>query len=174
MKVESSMAGLDALHDIVIPEGVSSVPQTAGWYILFALLLCAAAAAGWLAIRRRRRNLYRAAALAELAMIERDLSLPEKRTAALGEIPVLLKRTALMAAPRETVASLTGQEWAAFLDRTGGREDFRNGRGRLLLDLTSSPAEELERVTDDQTSDLTGAIRRWIDRHRSLPPESEG
>ena len=61
------------LHDIVVPEPVSWMPQTAGWYIVLALLVLGSAYIAYRAYRRARANRYRKDALGELARIEQQL-----------------------------------------------------------------------------------------------------
>jgi len=68
---------------------------------------------GWRLYETRRRNAYRKAGL---------LLLDDATT--VHDVAVALKRVALAAFPREQVASLTGDEWAAFLHKTCPGSDF--------------------------------------------------
>jgi len=80
-------------------------------------------------------------------------------------IPVILKRAALAAWPREQVASLNGAAWLAFLDRTGRTTAFTIGPGRHLETLAfggSTAAEDAAAVR--------GVARDWL-RH---PPRTPG
>ena len=162
---------LDGLHDIVVPEAVSWVPQTAGWYGL-ALGVAALGAWGcWVAYRRYRSNRYRRAALAALADIEQRVLAgglePAERGRALADLPALLKRTALGAGSRRDIASLTGEPWLAYLDQAYGGTGFSDGPGRLLPTLAyASPA----RFSDLPPADVSALIqltRTWIRRHRA-------
>ena len=103
---------------------------------------------------RWRADGYRRAALRELC------EAPD------AELPALLKRTALAAWPRGAVASLSGDEWLRFLDRTGGKPVFEGGLGRSLTDLTWRP----DRPVDPSSRDaLRDAVRDWIRQHRRDP-----
>jgi len=51
----------------------------------------------------------------------------------LGEIPALLKWTALEAFPQSDVAGLSGEPWLAFLDKTIGGKNFTDGEGDCCL-----------------------------------------
>jgi hypothetical protein len=151
-------ADLSGLREIALPPPVPYVPQTVGWLIVAALLLVALA---WVAWRWRRRWLadrYRRTALGELAVIERGLP------AAAAAIPALVKRTALVFAPRATIARLTDAEWLAYLDRTFPPGGFVAGPGRLLPRLAYAPAGDLDR---GQLRDLVALVRRWIEGHRA-------
>ena len=160
-----SGSGLEKLHEILLPEPASWMPQTIGWYVVFGLILFVA---GWWVygrLRRFRKNRYRRLALAELAVIERELQQPEKRVKALAEIPVLLKGTALSTFPRTDVAALSGESWLSFLDKTMGGRNFTEGEGRLLPELAYAPVQRITELSDERIRDLLQLVRRWIKRH---------
>ena len=141
---------LDKLHDFYQPPPPAWTPQTIGWYVVFAV---AGLLIVWMAVRSIRRwlrNRYRREALRELGSAQ-----PEHFSA-------LLKRTALWVWPREKVASLSGEAWLTFLNRTAAGELFRD-----------SPANRVEEVAiraislsgnDEQL--LRTATAEWIRRHR--------
>ena len=166
------------LHDIVLPEPVSWMPQTAGWWALLAVAVVALAWATLAGLRRRRANRYRRVALARLDRIEQALADPNARATALTELPVLLKRTALACQPRSEVACLTGDPWLRFLDASYGGNGFTEGPGRLLPVLAyEAPGPGVEegpdaRAVPDQIPDLLRLIRHWILRHSSIPVSS--
>ncbi len=171
---EVSNSGLEKLHEILLPEPVSWMPQTVGWYVVFGLILLVV---GWWVyrrLRRFRRNRYRRLALAELAVIEGELQQPERRAKALSEIPVLLKWTALSAFPREEVAELSGERWLSFLDKTVGGNDFTKGVGRLLPELAYAPALGIATLSDERIGSLLPLVRHWIKTHARMrtPPSS--
>jgi len=160
-----SNSALQNLHEILLPEPASWMPQTIGWYVVFGMILFIA---GWWVygrLRRFRKNRYRRLALAELAVIERELQQPEKRVKALAEIPVLLKGTALSAFPRSEVAALSGKNWLSFLDKTMGGKDFTEGEGRLLPELAYAPVQRIAQLSDERIGNLLQLVRRWIKRH---------
>jgi hypothetical protein len=165
-----SDAGLEKLHEILLPDPVSWMPQTIGWYAVLGVVLFLASLWVYGRVRRYRANRYRRLALAELAIIERELQRPEKRTWALAEIPVLLKKTALLAFPRSDVASLSGEKWLAFLDKTVGGKNFREGEGRCLPDLAYAPASRIAELADESISKLLQLVRNWIKTHATVIP----
>lgn len=147
---------LQNLNDIVAPGAVPWWPLAPGWYVLAviaAIGLAGLAVLGW---RRWRRDRYRRQALAELEGIREDAA------GSLQRLPSLLKRTALSAWPRETVASLSGQPWHAFLDNSAGMEQFCQGAGDLLDQLAYGKS-----LSETEHSRLLAAAEKWLRLHRS-------
>lgn len=148
---QQDSASLSSLRDIIEPESISFWPLAPGWWVVAGVMLALIA----LLVRRSmveyRRNAYRRDALAELALLDGDLT----------RLPALLKRTALGAFPRTEVASLAGEEWLHFLDTSGGTNDFTGGPGRGLITLaytTGSTSESQQRA-------LLACSRNWIRTH---------
>ena len=142
----SDPADLSNLRDIVAPPEVALWPPAPGWWILLAGGIAMVAIFAGMIVARYRRNAYRRAALVALD------------TADAGDISTILKCAALAAWPRAEVASLTGADWLAFLDRTARSDVFTQGAGRDLEALAFGGAGDKQAV-------LTAA-RRWIRRHR--------
>jgi hypothetical protein len=113
----------------------------------------------------RRRTRYRRDALGELAAIQLRLRAGD-RAAALAELDLLLKRVALAAYPRADVASLAGDAWLAFLDRSSRGGRFTGAEGRPLGDLPFAPDEARQSMSTDAVLALTAAAREWIKGHR--------
>ena len=135
------------LRDIVVPDPVSTAPETWGWYVLFALVLVIAAVATWWLVRRRRANRYRRVALA---------ALPDCTD--IASLAVLVKRVCLSAYPRAEVASLSGESWLRFLDSTIDGTPFSTGPGRALDHYAQAP---------EDVSGPAGTVETWIRRHRA-------
>jgi hypothetical protein len=149
----TSLIGLiDQLVEPHEPPPVAMTPQTWGWAVLAALLALALVWFGWRAWRRWRANAYRRAALAELAAAGDDPA----------RVAEILRRAALAAWPRERVGSLTGREWLAFLDATGGT-GFVAGPGAALV-------EAPYRRGDSPVPGLGEVAARWVRRHRVEAP----
>ena len=139
---------IDRLAEPPSPVPVSMAPETAGWAVLAILALMLI---GWLVARRVRQwraNAYRRAALSALTAAGDD-------AAAVSEI---LRRTALVAYPRTRVASLSGGEWLAFLDKTGGDGGFAGGPGQAL-------ARAPYRGDGERAQGLGALAARWVRRH---------
>ncbi len=151
------------LHDIVLPEPVSLMPQTPAWWVLLGLALVEVVWASYAAIRRRRANRYRRQALARLAEVE------AAGAEALARLPELVKQTALAFRSRAEVAALSGEPWLHFLDASYGGTGFAQGPGRVLPALAYGRPGE---VSEEAARELIGLIRRWIREHdpRLLEP----
>ena len=148
---------LALMHEIVLPEPISRMPEGPGWWVLLAWL----AASGAILIRhlllRRKANAYRRDAMKLLRGIASNEALSSNEVA--EQIAVVLKRTALAAYPRETVAALYGAGWAQFLRETASNDS-----------VVSQAADQLARAAyrgSVDGSDLVSPARRWIRVHRA-------
>lgn len=160
---------LAQLQEIPLPEPVPYVPRTIGWAVIAALLLLALVFVCWRTVRHRRLNAYRREALAELDRIDASA---RHDASSISTVPALLKRTAIAATSREAVASLSGDEWLRFLDRTMKGEAFQKGAGRWLPLLAYADSSPPELSADEQRA-LIELARRWIRTHRASehPPQ---
>lgn len=164
---QTSEPQLEGLIEITPPVPVSYRPETAGWFVLLAILLLGLA---WYAYRRYRRhksNLYRRWALEKLENISRVLKQDLGMEKPLRELPVLVKRTALHAYPRPEVASLSGDDWLRFLDASYGGTGFSDGPGQLLVKTAYLPAEKFEELPSKDIQQLLKLVRKWVKKHRS-------
>ena len=71
----------------------------------------------------------------------------------------LLKRVALARFPRKEVASLTGNAWLTFLDRTGGDGGFVSGPGRVLATAPYAPNAVVDHAA------LIDLAKDWVRRN---------
>jgi hypothetical protein len=156
-RIADPVAGL---LDIPIPPEVSLWPATWPTRIAIAVFLAAAIVSFWQWLRHRRANRYRREALAELKRIAQVPDGTASRQTA-AQLSLLMRRTALAAFPRETVAPLAGKEWLAFLDRSFAGTEFSDGPGRLLASAPYSPKP----LGDAQLAALVELTGRWIRRH---------
>jgi hypothetical protein len=135
----------DDMHDIVVSEPVSWWPLAPGWYVL---MLIFAMGMIWLGVKywnQWKKNAYRRAALRELKSISP------------ADLPALVKRVSLCIYPREQVATLSGEAWLEFLDQSGNTQDFTQGPGRHLLELSYNP-----NASNIPIEELTHIIRKWV------------
>ncbi|MEM1429139.1 MAG: DUF4381 domain-containing protein [Pseudomonadota bacterium] len=148
---ESLVSLMDRLIEPPVPPPIPLTPETAGWWLLGALVLTGLAYGAWRLWLYRRANAYRRAALAELSAAGDDPA----------AIAAVLRRAALAAFPRETVASATGEAWLAFLRSTGG---FPAQAGPALLGAPYAPPR-----AGGEAALLRKAADRWIRTHRRAP-----
>ena len=144
-------APLDELHDFYAPPPPSWVPQTVGWYVLFALIALALVWLSFRAVRHWLVNRYRREALRQLDGLSPD------------QFSALLKRVALVAWPREKVASLNGEAWLNFLNETSGQSIFREAPANRLEVLALRPEAA---ISADEARALRQVAAYWIRRHR--------
>jgi hypothetical protein len=163
LSTATTASPLAALQELPLPEPVSYTPQTVGWWLVAALLLVLLALAVWRWQRLRRANRYRVEALRELAEIERQL--PEQPGAAL-RLPALVKRVALLSAPRDAVAALSGDSWLQWLERSLPQAGFLDAPGRLLPALAYGSPQD---VDPQAVRALVSLLRRWIREHHVRP-----
>jgi hypothetical protein len=160
---------LTRLEGIVEPAPVSWVPQTVSWLVLGIVLLGLVFVLAFWSIRRWRSNRYRREALAELAAIEKRLRAGDH--GAIVTVAVLLRRVALHIAPRERVASLTGEKWLGFLNGHVRHSVFTESAARLLIDVAyaplTPPARDRSGGYSDDRMELVGCARSWVRRHHA-------
>ncbi|WP_110656533.1 DUF4381 domain-containing protein [Salinicola halimionae] len=151
---------IDQLSPPPEPLPVAWWPQTWGWLAMALVLGGLLLWIGWRWYRHWKANRYRREALAEL---HRRLAAGE------GAIAVadVLRRTALVAFPRQDVASLRGESWGRFLNRTmmsgkaSGEACFDAKSTVLLAELPyREPSSAIH-----QLDDLIRRVERWITRH---------
>jgi len=152
---------LTQLKDIHLPPPVSWWPPAPGWW-LAALLLFALLGLGGRALWRRLvRNRYRRTALATLKRLEEALQQGEEDPLRLlRQVAALLRQVAIARYGRAQVARLAGDDWLAFLDRTGNTDQFRTGPGRALGNMLYQTTLEAD------TDAVCRLARRWIRRHQ--------
>ena len=140
-------ASLDNLRDLAEPPPVSWWPLAPGWWVIAAAATIALGVYLYHAWQRWQANAYRRAALSELRASSTDAQVAE-----------ILKRTALCAYSRETVAAMSGERWCRWLGETA--------------DVTvSAPVTEALTVGVFQdgarrTHELTQFATHWIRSHR--------
>jgi len=131
---------LGNLRDIVPPDAPPLWPLATEVWLLLIILLSAISIFIYHRRSTKKRNAYRHAGLTLLDSAN-----------TVHDVSVVLKRVALAAYPREQVASLYGEDWAAFLRQTY-RRDF-------TLITQANPDEPASR----KVIRLAGG---WIKHHR--------
>lgn len=151
---------LSHLFDLAVPPPIAYWPPAPGVWIL------AIGAVGIIAIILRRAfvryraDAYRRVAIAELDRIAADID--SGNAGIIERASIVLKRVALVAFARETVASLSGAAWADFLDRTAGTGVDKQIVTRPLMQIYAN-GSSLE--TDDLRAFIKQA-RIWVRSHR--------
>lgn len=147
--MKDDLTSLDNLRPIVEPPPVSWWPMATGWWILLIIMVavvCVAAIRAW---QVWTSNAYRRAALRALQSAGTSVAMTE-----------VLKRAALCAYPRTSVASLSGEAWCQWLADTSELS--------LPDSVRSWFTEEI--YQDDETAyhdQLFDFIGQWILRHHA-------
>ena len=119
------------LRDIHLPETVGMWPPAIGWWLLLIVLPLLFLVAWWLFKRITKTTLTKEA-LKILDQIKNDPNSDQKQK--LQQLSSWLRRIAISLASRKEVASLSGQDWLAYLDQSIEGTPFSSGIGRYLAD----------------------------------------
>lgn len=107
------------LRDIILPETVTSYWLAPGWIIIMVLIVIIALGLFVFWKRRQQKNLYKSDAQVLLNdWLAKDSESASVTPSQLAELSALLKRVAMHNNDRSHIASLYGQHWAHFLDRS--------------------------------------------------------
>lgn len=133
-KPDNTMDGnaiLKELRDIHTPDGVALWPLAPSWWLLLVgmvIVLFVWIWWRWLNVRKRSLKAF----LSKLMLLQLQYQKTNDMTHFISALSILMRRYVLSLYPRRQVAALTGDEWLAFLDRTGGNGEFSRGIGRIL------------------------------------------
>ncbi len=150
---------LTQLKDIHLPPAVGWWPLAPGWYALIVLIFVLI---GLISFLCYKRYLNTRAKKQALVLLQNYLTFYEKDhnvQLASARISELLKRVALVYYPREEVASIHGQEWIGFLNKTSKGLDFESVKSMLL----DSPFKHNEQIN---LQPLFLKAQLWIKQRR--------
>ncbi|MDX1835994.1 DUF4381 domain-containing protein [Legionella taurinensis] len=123
---------LSQLRDIHLPDPVNWWPLAPGWYLLMGIAFIGVMVLTGFIYRYYANGRAKRQALKLLAVYQQDYLRDGDSQSASAKVSELLRRVALVYFPREQVASLKGDEWLAFLNRTGQNINFNAVRDCLL------------------------------------------
>lgn len=122
---------LKELRDIHTPDGVALWPLAPSWWVLLVgMMISLLVWMWWRRLKVKKRGLK--AFLSKLMLLQMQYQKTNDMSHLISALSILIRRFVLSLYPRQQVAALTGDEWLAFLDRTGGNGDFSQGIGRIL------------------------------------------
>jgi hypothetical protein len=139
--MNQEMPSLDNLQDIVLPGPPAIWPPAPGVWVVLVMVVLAGLMLILIIREVRRRGAYRRAGLKLLDQAD-----------TVHDVSVSIKRVALAVFSRREVASLYGEEWVSFLNRTCPGCDF----GQLSRSELGGQAG----------MDLFKQARRWVKHHR--------
>lgn len=144
---------MERMHGLARPEPAAWFPQTIGWWVVASGLLAIGLLAAGHGYARWGRNRYRREAIELLNAIESGTGKAGPLVAS------VLKRTALVAYPRQQVASMHGTTWAEFL-RTSCDHD-------PVVETAAADLAGAAYRRDIDGDALIGPARRWVEVHRA-------
>ncbi len=144
------------LRDIHLPPPISLWPLAPGWYVLIIVGLILIAAIIYFSAKAWRQQQRRRSILMEINNYCDHYA--ENPSLALEKISALIRRIALARFDRGEVASLTGDNWLQFLDRTGKTQQFTQGIGQHLANAP------YQRQIDLNIKALQVLLQQWIKR----------
>ena len=144
---------LDLMHGIAVPEPVSWMPVTEGWWVLGIWLFAAFGLSLARYLYRRRRNAYRREALGLLDEIDVTAA------GAAADVALIVKRTALAAYARNEVASLHGAAWARFLIESARHDRHVEQSAELIAAAAYREAVDATEIVEP--------AKRWVKVHRA-------
>ena len=156
---------INGLEPIIAPDPVSFWPPAPGWYVLAVIALLLVFYGVYLLIRKYQKNLYRRLALQELATLELNTN-SQQIAQSIASLNTLLKRTALAGYPRDKVASLSGKDWLAFLEKTCPTLRFTDSPGKLLAEIAYIK-EGADNIQNKDWQELLSMCKQWIRHHRA-------
>lgn len=170
---------LQALHDVHLPDAITTWPWAPGWFVLLGggcLLLGAGLIWVW---RRHQHALPKKMALKLLKDLETTFNREKNSAQAIAALNQLLKRVALVYHSRAQVAALYGQEWVQFLNATSKKLDFFTVADLLLTGAYQVSVDSATtKLSDPQSSShaenmvtLFRLSRAWI-QQRGQPCSS--
>lgn len=149
---------LSQLRDIHLPEPISWWPLAIGWYFLGAFFVGIVGIILFVLLRRYRKQGARRFLIKRLEALREQYQRESDARIIAAELSILLRRASLILAPRNEVASLKGEQWLEFLDRTGDTQEFSKGIGRVLI---SAP---YQKETQFDVNHLLDLVLNWV-RH---------
>jgi hypothetical protein len=142
------------LRDIHLPIPVSHFPPALGWWLLLIGFPLLTGLGYWL-YRRLTRSTPVKTARKLLAALKNS---PKSEQQKIVELSVLIRRVAISVAPRENCASLIGQAWLNYLDKSLKNNEFTQGVGRCLAQVNY---QQKPSVAIDM-NELFNLTERWL------------
>ena len=153
---------IHGIDEVIVPDAISWWPSTSGWIVVGAVAGMLLLAKVSQIARRWWRNRYRREALRQLGELQGRTEPME----VVSKLPFYIKATALHAYPREEVASLSGNDWLAYLDAHYQGPSFQQEIGQELLRCAYQPKHRSQ-LDDIQAVRLIDMSRLWIATHKA-------
>ena len=145
------------LRDIHLPDPVSWWPPAIGWWLLVgAVLLTTVAIFWWWRWRQRRRCAPATIARLELVRLRANWLEHGDARRLVNDLSAWLRRVVMSMSSRQQAASLTGNDWVAFLDKLAGEPVFGATSGDLILEAP------YRKLADPDGDRMLALCERWL------------
>ncbi len=147
-ELQEALKDLRSVHE---PASQGFWPPTPGWWLVFFFVIFLFLFWWWLS--RRKIPNYKKMANEELKNIMANYEIQRNGHQAAVEIAGLIRKLMLVTERSVPVASLTGDEWLAYLDKKSQSQLFTEGAGQALK------AVVYQKTSDIEVSDLFDATK---------------
>lgn len=152
---------LAQLKDIHLADPIGLLPLAPGWYVLMAIIFILIMCIGYLTYKKRLNARPKKKALELLNAYKEQYEKDRNSQQTSAHISELLRRVALVYFSRKEVASLHGEAWISFLNKTSKDIDFKPVQS-MLLDSPFKASESLD------LKPLIVRTEQWI-KQRGIP-----
>ncbi|KTD76360.1 DUF4381 domain-containing protein [Legionella waltersii] len=152
---------LAQLKDIHLPDPVGWWPLAPGWYVLVVIALLFFFGLFVYLMKRHVNSLPKKQALRLLQNYKEQYAKDKNAQLASARVSELLKRVALVYYPRMDVASMHGDTWIQFLNKTAKGVDFKP----VNTMLSETPFKQSETIN---VQPLIVRAEKWI-KQRGVP-----
>jgi hypothetical protein len=148
------------LSPIIDADPIPFTMDTLGWKVLFFIVFLTILFIAYKYYVNYKHNAYRREAIAEIqALINNET---ESSSAFISKIMFLIKQTALQTYDRKTVASLKGETWLTFLDKTLNQSFYINHQEIIASALYKN---EFNNDNTFSKNDFANMSIKWIKNH---------
>ncbi len=156
---------LKGFQEISNPETMHWFPLAEGWYFVIAVVAIFLSWKLFLVAKRYIANAYRRNALRQLKKINANFDNGKlNHRQYLQQLRQLLKATTLVIYQRHEVASLSGQQWAQFLNKKTDNTCFGEDVQGLLEHSTYQQQYEADA---DNLKIFSQCVARWLAHHHT-------
>ena len=136
------------LQDIHLPNAPSVWPLAIGWWVLLALIIMVLIGVIVWIRKKQAHQKQQQQIFSTLKALERSLK-KEANNQSIADINIFLRQLMLMRFSASEVASLTGEQWLAMLDKAGDTQAFSHGVGRILIEAPYQAKETINLKTNE-------------------------
>lgn len=148
------------LNPIIELNPVEFTMDTIGWKVLFFFLLVSVLYIIYKFYLRYKSNQYRREAVVKIMEISKLLDI--ESPSLITQIMFQIKQTALQTFGRKQVASLEGNQWLQFLEKTAKGVSFKKYQESISNAIYK---EEIDKKIDFNKEDFVKTSVQWIKKH---------